>query len=245
MNTRRADGTVGRTLPDRRGFTLIELLVVIAIIAILAALLLPALTQANRKAYQTGCCSNLRQISLALNMWVDDNNGWLPPGQGSVYGLYEGQRPGYMEAQSYKYDLAYYLPAYLGLHAPDSTLRVAKVLFCPGFQKYGHDIVNAATNTCYGITMTNSTKLSFYPFGYPPSSSGPGQMAPHRLVEVQAEKPLPDVWVLVDVDQVAVTSTDNTWRSQLPVKPVHGSVRNYLYFDGHVATKKVLQPGTL
>jgi prepilin-type N-terminal cleavage/methylation domain-containing protein len=227
----------------RGGFTLIELLVVIAIIAILAALLLPALTEAKRKAYQAACCSNLRQVGLGLHMWVDDNNGWLPPGEGSSYGLYEGQRPGYQEAQTYKYDLAYYLPAYLGLPAPDSTLRVVKVLSCPGFQRYGHDIVNLATNTCYGITTTNSTGLSFYPFGYPPS--GPGQMRPHKLLEVQAEKSLANVWVLVDVDQVAVTSPANTWRSQLPIKPVHGSVRNYLYFDNHLATRKVLKPGTL
>ena len=227
----------------RRGFTLIELLVVIAIIAVLAALLLPALAEAKRKAYQAACCSNLRQVGTALHMWVDDNEGWLPPGQGSAYGLYEGQRPGYKESQTYKYDLAYYLPAHLGLPAPDATLRVVKVLFCPGFQRYGKDIVNQATNTCYGLTTTNANRLSFYPFGYPPS--GPGQMRPHKLLEILPERPLSDVWVLVDVDKVAVTNPANTWRSQLPDRPVHGSVRNYLYFDNHVATKKVPKSGNL
>ena len=49
--------------------------------------------------------------------------------------------------------------------------------------------------------------------------------------------------LLPDADQVAVTSTANTWRAQLPEKPVHGSVRNYVYFDGHVAPAKVNPKG--
>jgi general secretion pathway protein G len=66
-------------LPTRRGFTLIEMLVVIAIIALLASIMIPAVSKALERTKSINCASNLRQVGIAITGYALDNNSFLPP----------------------------------------------------------------------------------------------------------------------------------------------------------------------
>jgi prepilin-type N-terminal cleavage/methylation domain-containing protein/prepilin-type processing-associated H-X9-DG protein len=77
--------TIGRQNPRNNGFTLIELLVVIAIIAILAAMLLPALSNAKQTGQRANCISNLHQMAIGLLMYADDHEGKIPRGNNPIW----------------------------------------------------------------------------------------------------------------------------------------------------------------
>ena len=217
-----------------KGFTLIELLAVMAIVAILAALLLPVLSLAKAKAWQSQCLNNLKQIGLATQLYADENNGTLP-------GPALAQVP-----TSYNINLTIVLPCYLrhylGLPEPagQDLLNTAwPIITCPAQIRFpvsaDAGIDRRITYNCKGA-IVESVALS-RPFGYPLTNFPgiPGSpFGPLKLSAVAAYKSPASVYAVRDVDMEANSDSLPYWSTDISPQPIHGgNVRNAVFFDWH------------
>jgi prepilin-type N-terminal cleavage/methylation domain-containing protein/prepilin-type processing-associated H-X9-DG protein len=217
--------------PDasRSGFTLIELLVVIAIIAILAAMLLPALAKAKQKAQAIACVNNQRQIGVSFQLVIDDGppeggNGCFPMTIGYESGVWNGSANSYQwfsvvgQAMGMKpiqtanyFDDHNFFPV---------TNNSAGVFVCPSTD-------SNKRGTCYD---TNDYSYNFRLFGYCTQSSPP------QVPVKQSSIKTPGTDLVIcdsDGDNVADSLTSPYTSTLLPGRRHNGSA-NVLYADWHV-----------
>lgn len=207
------------------GFTLIELLITIAIIAILAAMLLPALQQAREKGRQASCNGNLKQIGVAVHMYSGDFNDLIvPAGFGTKWAPVWGWRN--------------LLGPYLGmanLHSlgADGGENVSpKVFACPSvgpelYAEYGWDALGHVLGG-YGINSSSDSGAGVYLAG---SFEPCGKFTRFKKAS-QTFLFSEGYWHLNRFTLTLTPNNQNTNGQQLP-NP-HNDARNVGYLDGHV-----------
>ena len=234
------------------GFTLIELLVVIAIIAVLASLLLPALTRARSQGQSAKCASNLHQIGLAMRLYADnDSHGCLPPDPSSVQGFFMPGVPGLTPPSTNTW--MDFVDPYLA--------KSARVRICPG-DRFGEArlAIGRSSYSINAFCATGPGELDRAHYNFPPGLFGPGTSGPtggawysHPSNQQVDTYPRPaDTFVMFEVANGTAEQTGmitwnddhthpSTWDAgwshvTADIDPNrHGRSANYLFADFHVA----------
>jgi prepilin-type N-terminal cleavage/methylation domain-containing protein/prepilin-type processing-associated H-X9-DG protein len=235
--------------PRRRGFTLIELLVVIAIIAILAALLLPALSKAKTKAQGIYCMNNQKQGALAVLLYAEDNNNVFPPNSsGDPPPSWVEGRMDWTTGNSDNTNILKLLNARLGPYT-----RNYQLYHCPA------DNFPVRITATYSAPRVRSIAMNGYIEGnagkleYQGRGSSFFRNGTIRRFDKTTDvvKPTPsDLWVLVDEHPDSINDgflinyilDESSW-SDLPAS-YHNGACGFSFADGHSEIKKWKEAST-